>query len=95
MRYAALPVAVSFIHNVQLPACRQLEVEAEAEAVTACAPDITIALGGVQDKRGGNARLKFRSSNSSPQIAAQTDEVQVDGQLLTCDPAALLPMVRY
>ena len=28
------------------------------------------------------------------EIDAQTDEVRADGQLLTCDPAALLPMVQ-
>ena len=28
------------------------------------------------------------------QIDAQTDEVRADGQLLTCEPAAVLPMAQ-
>jgi len=81
---ALAPSCLTFVSQAALDA----DVPRKLGLRRACVP--------VQNTRGGIGKASMRNNTALPQVEVdpQTYEVFVDGELLTCEPAEVLPMAQ-
>jgi len=81
---ALAPSCLTFVSQAALDA----DVPRKLGLRRACVP--------VQNTRGGIGKASMRNNNALPQVEVdpQTYEVFADGELLTCEPAEVLPMAQ-
>ncbi|MFZ9620172.1 MAG: urease subunit alpha, partial [Prochlorococcaceae cyanobacterium] len=81
---ALAPSCLTFVSQAALDA----DVPRKLGLRRACVP--------VQNTRGGIGKASMRNNTALPQVEVdpQTYEVFADGELLTCEPAEVLPMAQ-